>query len=413
MAASSRFRFIGNTAIGRDVALADLQPQYDSILFAYGASKDRQLGVPGEYLKGIYSARAFVGWYNGLPEYAHLKPDLNSETAVIIGNGNVALDVARILLSDIDTIRKTDITESALEVLSQSRVSRVRVVGRRGPMQASFTIKEVRELLTLPRTSFESIPSHLLPPSESTLPRPQKRIAQLLAKYSTTTSDSKAATFTLDFLLSPSSFNAAPTSAHALSSITFTHQKYAPLSDPFSKSAAAISDETASTVEIPTGLAFRSIGYKSTPLPGMEEAGVPFDHRTGTIPNDGLGRVIVPLTTYRGPGDGSVTGPTPMPGMYCAGWVKRGPTGVIASTMEDAFASAESIAMDWKAGRPMLSDGGNAMGWDGLDKIRKTTRIVSWEDWLRIDRAEKERGRQIGKIREKMGSVEEMLAVLD
>lgn len=137
VASSPRFNFIGNISIGKDLPLADLRPHYNAIIFAYGATKDRKLGISGEdNLKGIYSARDFVGWYNGLPEYQALAPDLESgEEAVIIGQGNVALDVARTLLSDVDSLRKTDMTNYALDALSKSKVKRVRVVGRRGPMQ--------------------------------------------------------------------------------------------------------------------------------------------------------------------------------------------------------------------------------------------------------------------------------------
>lgn len=137
VASSSRFNFIGNINVGRDISLISLTRQYNAVLFAYGASKDRKLGILNEdSLSGIYSARAFVGWYNGLPEYADLSPDLHAgEEAAIIGQGNVALDVARILLTDVDRLRRTDITEHALAALSQSRVKKVRVIGRRGPMQ--------------------------------------------------------------------------------------------------------------------------------------------------------------------------------------------------------------------------------------------------------------------------------------
>jgi len=139
VAESPRFNFIGNVALGKDVPLKALKPHYDAILFAYGASEDRRLGVPGEDLNGVYSARAFVGWYNGLPEYEGLSPDLQAgDTAMVIGNGNVALDIARVLLSDVDTLRKTDISEQAVEALLKSRIKHVNVVGRRGPMQVSF-----------------------------------------------------------------------------------------------------------------------------------------------------------------------------------------------------------------------------------------------------------------------------------
>lgn len=136
VAASPRFNFIGNVTVGEDIPLRALQPHYDALLFAYGASRDKTLGIPGEDLKGVYSARAFVGWYNGLPEYEHFEPDLqNGDNAIVIGNGNVALDIARILLSDVDTLRKTDISEKAIETLLKSKVDHVMVCGRRGPMQ--------------------------------------------------------------------------------------------------------------------------------------------------------------------------------------------------------------------------------------------------------------------------------------
>lgn len=153
VAALPNFNFIGNINVGVDISLKDMKPHYDAILFAYGASKDRELGIPGEDLDGVMSARAFVGWYNGLPEYSHLKPNLErGEEAVVIGQGNVALDVARILLSDVDRLRKTDMPEYALELLSRSKISKVHAVGRRGPMQVRITIipSHDRLLLTLP-----------------------------------------------------------------------------------------------------------------------------------------------------------------------------------------------------------------------------------------------------------------------
>lgn len=177
--------------MGKDIHLSVLRKHYDAILFAYGASKDRELGIPGESLDGIYSARAFVGWYNGLPEYAHLAPKLDTgRNAVIIGQGNVALDVARILLSPLDYLWRTDITEQALEVLKTSTIERVQIIGRRGPLQASFTIKEIRELMQLPGVGVQPILCHLLPKPEIKLPRAQSRMVQLLSKYSKTPPES-------------------------------------------------------------------------------------------------------------------------------------------------------------------------------------------------------------------------------
>ncbi|KAI9778400.1 MAG: NADPH-adrenodoxin reductase [Candelina submexicana] len=406
VASSPRFNFIGNIALGSDLQLTSLTPHYDAMVFAYGASQDRPLNIPGADLKGIYSARAFVGWYNGLPEYADLAPKLDAgEEAIIIGQGNVALDVARTLLTNVDALRRTDMTDYALETLSKSRIKRVRVVGRRGPMQAAFTVREVRELLNLPSVAFHPIPTSLFPSDLSTLPRASKRLTQLLMKGSPNPVSTSPKSWSLDFLLSPQSFNPTPSPLPtSLASLTFTNTTLQG-TDSFSPTARATS--TSTTTTHPASLAFRSIGYKSTALPGLSKLGVPFDTNLGIIPNDVSGRI---LSASLGPG--SLTAKH-IPGMYCAGWVKRGPTGVIASTMEDAFCTAEAIAQDWEAKAMFL--GGDGAGWDGAreEVERKGLRRVSWEDWKRIDRVERERGRKVGKEREKIKSVKEMLSVLD
>lgn len=370
-------------------------------MFAYGASKDRKLGIPGEEnLKGIYSARAFVGWYNGLPEYADLSPDLEAgEEAIVIGQGNVALDIARTLLCDIDRLCKTDMTEQAIATFSKSRIKRVRVVGRRGPMQASFTIREVRELMKLPRVNFEQIEPGLLPPNPKVLPRTAKRLTELLQKGSTTVDDEALRKWSLDFFLSPTSFNASSSTPDALGSMTFKKTHISD-SDPFSPSARV--SATDERITLPSSVAFRSIGYRAEAIPGMQDIGVPFDTQRGVIPNDGKGRIIT----------NAIGDTTTLPGMYCSGWVKRGPTGVIASTMEDAFSTAEAIAEDWEAKAPFLKGGD---GWEALKgeiKCEKV-RVVGWEEWQRIDAREKERGAKREKEREKLTKVEDMLKVLD
>ena len=390
VASSPRFNFIGNLDVGKEIGLLDLRKQYDAILFAYGASKDRELGVPGEYLQGVYSARAFVGWYNGLPEYASLLPELQSgDTAVIVGQGNVALDIARILLSGVDRLKTTDIAANALDALSSSKVTKVHVIGRRGPLQASFTIKELRELMQLPDIQFKPIPLHLLPGPEHKLPRAQKRISDLLRSHSKDPSndDRLSKSIELDFLQSPMSFNADSNASNKLASTTLSHNRYKNGNDLFDPSAGVESTNTKDTLK--TSLAFRSIGYKSEPLPGMQDLGIEFDMRTGTIPNL-AGRVV--------------SGRSAIPGLYCAGWVKRGPTGVIATTMEDAFSTAEIIVSDWE---------GKASGKPGWEALRsKFPYATDWGDWLKIDAAEREMGRAKGKEREKFSSIDQMLDVV-
>ena len=391
------FNFIGNVDVGKGLPLASLKDHYNAILFSYGASKDRRLGIPGEDVRGVCSARDFVGWYNGLPEHADLIPNLDSsDEAVIIGQGNVALDVARTLLTDVDQLRKTDMTDRALETLAKSRVRRVRVVGRRGPMQAAFTIKEVRELLTLDNVSFDKIKPDLFPPGPTkSLPRTQRRMVDLLLKGSALHDGLKS--WSLDFLLSPTKFESE---SNVLSSVSFAKNELVG-SHVFDPSAKTL--PTAQTLSMPTGIAFRSIGYKSEALKGMESLGIRFDEARGLIPNDEYGRV-----TEQSPYQ---IGGIPLPGLYCSGWVKRGPTGVIANTMEDAFATAKAIVQDWHSNRSFLS---GHDGWDGLkrDAERRALWSVGWNDWLKIDAAEKERGRKNGKEREKFTTVPEMLSVL-
>lgn len=313
------------------------------------------------------------------------------------------MDVARILLSPVDALRSTDITSQAIDALSKSRVKRVRVVGRRGAMQAAFTIKEVRELMNLEGVAFQPLPADQLPPPDAKLLRAPKRIVQVLTKGSGLSVEEAPKSWSLDFNLSPTAFNS--NEEQALKSISFEKTKLSP--DPFDAQAKA--SGTGEFVELSSQLAFRSIGYKSEPLPGLHDLGVPFDVARGIIPNDAGGRVLGEIV------DGDI-GRKHVPGMYAAGWVKRGPTGVIASTMADAFVTAETIAKDWAEGMKFNAGIGEKKdGWDGVkqEAEKRGVRRVSWKDWEAIDAAEKRRGEEDGKKREKFGSVEEMLRVLD
>ncbi|RAH40212.1 NADPH-adrenodoxin reductase [Aspergillus brunneoviolaceus CBS 621.78] len=422
VATSPRFNFIGNVELGAPLPLSTLKPHYDAILFAYGAPKDKELGIPGEKAaRNVYSAREFVGWYNGLPEHRDLAPDLTTgENAVIVGQGNVALDVARILLSDIDVLRKTDIAEYAVEELLKSKIKRVRVVGRRGPMQAAFTIKELRELLQLPSVAFDPVPKDLFPPEEvmSALPRAQKRLVQLLAKGSTNDPSKAQKSWSLDFLLSPESLHTSPENPARLSHVTFARNQL-DTSDPFLASAKVtpqyLPTGERATVDLPADAFFRSVGYKSLALPGMEDLGVQFDAQRGVIPNDGFGRITsrTEIGDRQELPDGSII--SHLPGLYCAGWAKRGPTGVIATTMTDAFTTADAIAADVRGqislNGPNKSTG---LGWEGVrpEAEKRGLRPTSWEDWQRIDGAERARGQEKGKTRDKFGRVEEMLDVV-
>ncbi|KAG5921508.1 hypothetical protein E4U42_005810 [Claviceps africana] len=415
VASAPTFSFFGNVSVGQKashsdqcrVKLESLMHHYDGMLLAYGACEDRKLGIPGEStLQGIHSARQFVGWYNGLPECSSLNPSLDkAEDAVIIGHGNVALDVARLLLEDIDVLRKTDITAHALETLSRNRIKRVHVVGRRGPMQSAFTIKEVRELMKLPHVAFHPIDRTLIPHDLQTLPRAPRRLMELLLKGSAQSPDETPKSWHLDYCLSPSQFLGHENLPATVGATEFNVMKLSRPYDSTSKSFA-----TDQTILLPSDIVFRSVGYKSAPLAEFSEIGIHFDEMRGVVMNDGFGRVTRALV------DADASFLKQLPGVYCAGWVKTGPTGVIASTMEDAFITAEAIVQDWMSGVQFLRSDrdGEALGWEGLkheDGVCAEL-AVSWDQWLKIDRAEKQRGKERGKQREKFSSIKDMLAVL-
>lgn len=275
-------------------------------------------------------------------------------------------------------------------------------------MQAAFTIKEVRELMKLSSVGFHPVDLTLIPEDISTLPRAPRRIMEILKKGSLESLQSTSKSWSLDFCLSPKSFNVSTASSSQLGSISF--EKTSLLPNPFDNTAKA--EGTSQIIDVPSSIAFRSIGYKSEALPGFEELGVPFNNHRGVIPNDQLGRVLNNNDSSLSP-----EAVKHLPGMYCAGWVKRGPTGVIASTMQDAFSTADAITDDWYSHAPFLNggNGGSGLGWDGVkdEAAERGCRRVSWSDWQRIDAAEKKRGQGKGKEREKFTNIEDMLAVLD
>lgn len=374
-----------------------------------------------------------MGWYNGLPEYHDLDPDLTTgEHAVIIGQGNVALDVARTLLTDVDALRKTDITEYALEKLSKSRIKNIHIVGRRGPVQAAFTIKEIREMMQLPKTSFNPIPDNLFPPGLAILPRPQRRLLELL-KQGAPRQTSAFKAWALDFLLSPQSIEYSTTDPTMMSHLNFTTNQLAHPNAPTSPLLPAF--KTSKQVTVPAQTLFRSIGYKSEPLPGLASNGIPFDTEKGIFPNDGFGRIVSkPNETHQIARELDHPAVVPISGLYCAGWVKRGPTGVIASTMTDAFITAEAIASDLKGQYDIPSSdatttssptrekrftgSAESRGWMGVkdraNEAKLNLRPVTWSDWKKIDTVERQRGKTNGgKPREKIARIEEMLTILD
>ncbi|KAF9896353.1 hypothetical protein BX616_007631, partial [Lobosporangium transversale] len=290
VAQNPNFTFIGNTSVGTfispcskkaDLEISDLRPHYDAILLAYGAHEDRLLGVPNEQsLKGVMAARSFVGFYNGLPNEQHLESDLDllisrSETAVVLGQGNVALDVARILLTPLEDLKKTDLTDKMIKILEKNRIKHVYVVGRRGPLEVAFTSKEFREMLHLPDTTFhmdQALLTSELERAGKTLDRPRKRLMGLLEKGIKESKPNQPKSWSLLFLRSPLGFQG---DEHGqLTSIELGINRLE--GEEHNRKAVP----TGETETLKCDLAFRSIGYKSLGIQG-----VPFDSRKGIIPN--------------------------------------------------------------------------------------------------------------------------------
>uniref|UniRef100_A0AAZ3RAQ2 NADPH:adrenodoxin oxidoreductase, mitochondrial n=1 Tax=Oncorhynchus tshawytscha TaxID=74940 RepID=A0AAZ3RAQ2_ONCTS len=336
----ARCSFHGNVRVGKDVTVEELQEAYHAVVLSYGAEGNRTMGVPGEDLAGVYSAKDFVGWYNGLPRNSELRPDLSCETAVILGQGNVALDVARILLSPVDILKKTDITQHALDALAESSVRRVLIVGRRGPLQVACTIKELREMVNLPGT------------------RPEMEASEFEGIAETLKCETRL--------------------------FTGPGLSVSPQGDGEGVRAVA----TGEVEDVECGLVISSIGYKSL----LIDPAVPFDTRKAIIPNT-MGRVQQTA------------------GLYCSGWVKRGPTGVIATTMNDSFDTARTLLQD--IGKGTLDVSTVKPGSQGVSALleKRGVKPVSFSDWEKIDSEETRRGEIKGKPREKMLDVGEMLQV--
>lgn len=375
-AENPRLRFFGNVTLGTDVTLQELRERYHAVLLTYGADRDRKLDLDNEGQAHVISARKFVAWYNGLPGAEELQPDLSGRDITIVGQGNVAVDVARMLLSPIDSLKLTDTTEYALQALADSKVERVHLVGRRGPLQAAFTIKELREMLKLPNVEtcwrpedFAGIDAQL-----DKLQRPRKRLTELMLKSLGEQSNHKVGTTNKQFL---------PIFLRAPKSIAEREMEF---SITELKENAAVA--TNATERLPADLILRSIGYKSS----CADAGINFDANRGHVCHQ-QGRVLKDNESK-----------VPEPGLYVAGWLGSGPTGVILTTMNGAFVVAKTICDDIAANA--FDTTANKPGFEVDNK-----RIVTWESWQRIDKFEIEAGKSKKKPREKIVSIPEMLRI--
>jgi ferredoxin--NADP+ reductase len=370
IATAPGFRFVGGVEVGRDVSIDELRDSYDAVVLATGADISRSLGIPGEGLPGSHHAGDFVAWYNGHPDYRDHYFDLDHEVATVVGHGNVALDVARILAKTADELRRTDIASHALEVLAESHIREIHVVGRGRPAQAKFSAKELRDFLDL-ETCETTIDSRDVAPDDFTPDDPQDpELAEKLALLRR---------FSQQALTKPRRcifrFGLSPVAVRGQSRVK----------------AIGFAQQASNAIEeIGCGLVFRSVGRRTAPL-----AGVPYDELRGVHANI----------------EGRVTkGSTVVAGLYVCGWSKRGPSGTIGTNRGCGMATAEVVLADLPARR-----GQRSRDPDALLALLNTrgARMVSYRDWAAIDAAEKRRGAPLGKPREKFVSVPDMLAAAE
>jgi ferredoxin--NADP+ reductase len=392
VAASPRFRFFGGVEFGKDVALADLRAHYHQILYSTGAQTDRRMEIPGEDLTRSHPATEFVAWYNGHPDYPDSEFDLSVERAAVVGVGNVAVDVARILSRTPEELARTDIADHALGALSRSRIREVYLLGRRGPAQAAFTNPEIKELGELGGADIEVRPEEveLDPLSRAAIEKSQDRATlkkvEILQGYARQRPTGKPRKLVVRFLVSPVELIGDAT-GRVVKMRLVKNELYA------TQTGALQPRATDRFEELSVGLVFRSVGYRGVPLPG-----VPFNESWGVILNV-KGRVIDPDTKQ------------PLAGEYTAGWIKRGPTGVIGTNKPDAAETVECMFEDLVRGAVLQPSQPSAAAAEALVRQRKPT-FFSWADWLRLNEIEVSRGRAQGRPRVKFVRVEEMLAAL-
>ena len=385
------YRFYGNVEFGRDVSRDDLTAHFHQVVFATGAQTDRRIGIPGEDLAGVHSATEFVAWYNGHPDYRDRTFDLSQERVAIVGVGNVAVDVARILLLPFDELKATDMADHALDALSRSRVREVSMLGRRGPAQAAFSNLEVKELGERVDADVVVAPEDVVldPLSEAEVQK-GGRIAQekidVLRAYAARPRGDRPRALHLRFLVSPKEIVGNGVGRVASMRIERNELVQA-------DSGAVACCGTGRVEEIPVGLVFRSVGYQGVALPG-----VPFDAARALIPND-RGRVL------------AAPGGARLRGLYATGWIKRGPTGVIGTNKADSVETARGMLEDRAAGELLEPRSPDAAAFEAFLRGRQP-RLVTYPDWQRLDRLETERGAAASRPRVKFTSVDEMLSAL-
>lgn len=386
--ADSRVRYFGNVGLGEEISHDELKSHYDQIIYATGASSDKQLGIPGEELAGSFSATEFVAWYNGHPDFADRDFDLSVESVVVVGVGNVAMDVTRILAKSIAELAETDIADYALEKLRGSRVKHIHVVARRGPAQVKFTNPEIKELGELVEADVIINPIDLIldPASQASLEsdRTAARNLETMQDLAQRGATGKPKQIHFHFLRSPVEL----TGNGAVQSMRME------VNELHSTDTGYIACDGIGQYEtLDAGLVFRSIGYRSVPIPG-----VPFYDRWGIIPNE-KGRVTA---THKG---------EVVPGEYVVGWAKRGPTGVIGTNKPDAVETVHLMLEDVKTLTPAPDETVNPKAIVALLQERGID-YFTFADWLKLETIENERGKAQGRPRVKFTSEAEMLAAV-
>ncbi|WBY15952.1 FAD-dependent oxidoreductase [Erythrobacteraceae bacterium WH01K] len=374
-ALTENVRFVGNVTVGQDVNIETLKQLYHAVVLATGAPRDRELDIPGRELGNIFGSAAFVGWYNGHPDFADLAPDLSGKNAVVIGMGNVALDVARILAKSRREFEGADIVDHALDALDASRLETITIVGRRGPHQIMMTPKELGELMDLERASPRVEPADLPSEGEDSMLEPGlRKSVKLLRDFAAIPENirgEKPITINFDMFASPMAF--------------YGDGKVTQVEIEETSVEVGRAVGTGRTYRIPADLVVTCIGYRTSPIPD-----VPFDERAGRFAND-EGRIL--------------------PGLYCVGWARRGPSGTIGTNRPDGYAIIDRIAEDLES-KAITSVA--KPGREGFDTHAAETGLdlVTFRDWQKIDEAEIAAARD-GAPRRKFTAVEEMIAARD
>ncbi len=374
VAASPAFRYYGGVELGKHVTREELRARYHAVVYALGTAADRRLGIPGEDLRGSHSATDFVAWYNGHPDYADLTFDLDHERAVVIGNGNVAVDVARMLVLASDELAVTDTADHALPAFAGSGVREVLLLGRRGPEHAAFTTPELRELGELSRADVIVEPFTAEPPEDAT--STQRRNLEVLQEYAARAPAGHTHRVVLRFLRSP------------VEILGDDHGRVRGLRVSVNRIENGRAVPTGEEEVIECGLVLRAVGYTGAPVPG-----VPFDPQRGLIPNDD-GRVV---------DDAGV----PLTGEYAVGWIKRGPTGVIGTNKKCAAGTVAHVVADADADRLAKADDADPEAW----LRERVPDLVTWEGWTAIDAYEASAGAPAGRPRVKLVRMDELTRV--